>query len=206
MMLLCGNATDWQLQSNQLRTLKFCTHVDNLSYCAVKVTIAVVLMAMLLSQQLHPYPLTTGQMHLPLQLHVGAWKMWDFWHQNTVLPAPLAVNHGHMACNHQVWYSNGPLCYCSNKIIFLLLLLLHLFNGHLSGTNRDSWYQKGKINLDLLEQKTVSGIGISWVICKSAPRPRHNHASIPPSVFTGWSPSCHPTNSIKALKASFLLN
>ena len=27
----------------------------------------------------------------------------------------------------------------------------------------------GKTNLDLLEQETVSGSGISWAICKSAP-------------------------------------
>ena len=36
-----------------------------------------------------------------------------------------------------------------------------------------SWYQKGKINLDvLLKQETVSGSGISWAVCKSAPRSR----------------------------------
>jgi len=42
----------------------------------------------------------------------------------------------------------------------------------LSGTTRVIRYQKGKTNLDLLEQETVSGSGISWAICKSAPRPR----------------------------------
>jgi len=35
-----------------------------------------------------------------------------------------------------------------------------------------SQYQKGKTNLDLLEQEMVSGSGISWAICKSAPHPR----------------------------------
>ena len=48
----------------------------------------------------------------------------------------------------------------------------HPFNGHLSGTTRVSWYQKGKTSLDLLEQETVSGSGISWAICKPAPRPK----------------------------------
>jgi len=48
----------------------------------------------------------------------------------------------------------------------------HLFNGPLSGTIWVSQYQKGKTNLDLLEQGTVSGGGISWAICKSAPRHR----------------------------------
>jgi len=35
------------------------------------------------------------------------------------------------------------------------------FNGPLSGNTRVSWYQKGKTNLDLLKQETVSGSGIS---------------------------------------------
>jgi len=42
----------------------------------------------------------------------------------------------------------------------------------LSWTTQVSQYQKGKTNLDLLEQETVSGSGISWAICNSAPRPR----------------------------------
>jgi len=29
--------------------------------------------------------------------------------------------------------------------------------------------QEGKTNVDLLEQEIVSGSGISWAICKSAP-------------------------------------
>jgi len=32
--------------------------------------------------------------------------------------------------------------------------------------------QKGKTNLDLLKQETVSGSGISWLIRKSEPHPR----------------------------------
>jgi len=32
-----------------------------------------------------------------------------------------------------------------------------------------SQHQKGKTNLDLLEQEIVSGSGISWATCKSAP-------------------------------------
>jgi len=42
----------------------------------------------------------------------------------------------------------------------------------LSGTTWVSWHQKGKTNLDLLEQEIVNGSGISWAICKSATRPR----------------------------------
>jgi len=77
-----------------------------------------------------------------------------------------------------------------------------------SRTTRVSWYQKGKTRKvkpisNLLEQEIVSGIGISLAICKSASCPRQNsHASIPPlSFLQARCPSCHPTNSVKALKA-----
>ena len=46
------------------------------------------------------------------------------------------------------------------------------FNHPLSGITQVSRYQKGKTNLGLLKQETVSGSGISWAICKSAPRSR----------------------------------
>ena len=65
-----------------------------------------------------------------------------------------------------------------------------------------SRYQKGKPIWILLKQETVGGSGISWAICKSAPRSRQNHASTPPlSFLQAGCPSCRPTNSIKALKA-----
>jgi len=50
-----------------------------------------------------------------------------------------------------------------------------------------SQHQKGKTNLDLLEQEIVSGSGISWAICKPAPRPRQMTMPVPHhSVFTDW--------------------
>jgi len=62
-----------------------------------------------------------------------------------------------------------------------------------SRTTWVSWYQKGKTNLDLLGQKTVSGSGISWAICKSAFR--HRQITMPAShhsVFTGRMPFLLP--------------
>jgi len=56
----------------------------------------------------------------------------------------------------------------------------------------------------LLKQETVSGSGISWAICKSAPSSLQTdyHASTPPlSFLQDGCPSCGPTNSVKALKA-----
>ena len=53
----------------------------------------------------------------------------------------------------------------------------------------------------LLKQETVGGSGISWAVCKSAPR--SNHASTTPlSFIQARCPSCHPANSGKALKAA----
>jgi len=63
---------------------------------------------------------------------------------------------------------------CSLQYTHKTVLLLF---WNMSGTTRVSRYQKGKTrkvktNLDLLEQETVSGSGISWAICKSAPHAR----------------------------------
>jgi len=70
----------------------------------------------------------------------------------------------------------------------------HPFNGPLSRTTRVSQYQKGKPIWILLKQETVSGSGISWTICKSAPCSWHNHAStIPLSFFTGRMPFLSPS-------------
>ena len=55
----------------------------------------------------------------------------------------------------------------------------------------------------LLKQETVSGSGITWVVFKSAPSSRQITMPAPhQSVFLqAGCPSCHPTNSVKALKA-----
>jgi len=77
----------------------------------------------------------------------------------------------------------------------------------MSGTTRVSSYQKGKTrkvktNLDLLEQEIVSGSGICWAICKSAPHPRQPRQHPTTQFLQAGCPSCHPTNSVKALKAT----
>jgi len=46
------------------------------------------------------------------------------------------------------------------------------FNGHLSRTTRRGGTKKFKSIWILLKQETVSGSGISWAICTSAPRSR----------------------------------
>ena len=77
------------------------------------------------------------------------------------------------------------------------------FNGPLSGITRVSWYQKGKTIWILLKQEAVSGSGISWALYKSAPRSRQITMPAPHHLIflQAGRPSCHPTNSVKALKA-----
>ena len=82
----------------------------------------------------------------------------------------------------------------------------HPFNGSFTGTNRISWYRTGKVKplYIVLKQQTTSGSGISWAICTSAsssrlkimPAPHHS------SFLQAGCPSCHPNNSVKALKAA----
>jgi len=79
----------------------------------------------------------------------------------------------------------------------------HTFNGSLSRTTRVSRYRKVKPIWILLKQETVSGSGISWAICKSAPHSRQITTPAPhrSSFLQTGCPSWCPTNSVKALKA-----
>jgi len=67
-----------------------------------------------------------------------------------------------------------------------------------------SRYQKGKTNLDLLEQEKVSDNDISWAICKST---HHRRQITMPashhSVF--YRPDAIPATSVKALKPEGIL-
>jgi len=90
-----------------------------------------------------------------------------------------------------------PALYHAINLHFNTALQQHPFNGSLSRTIRVSQYQKGETNLDILKQETVSGSGISWTVCKSAPRPRQITMTV---VLQAGCPSCCPTNNVKALK------
>jgi len=83
----------------------------------------------------------------------------------------------------------------------------HTHNGPFYGTTQVSRYQKGKPIWILLKQETVSSSGISWAICKCAPRSRQITMPAPPpplSFLQAGCPSCRRTNSVKALKAYLL--
>jgi len=68
------------------------------------------------------------------------------------------------------------------------------------GLPRWAGTRKAKPIRILLKQETVSGSGFSWAICTSLQIDKH--ASTPPLCFLqAGCRSCHPTNSVKALKA-----
>jgi len=78
----------------------------------------------------------------------------------------------------------------------------HTLNGPLSGTTQVSRYQKGKTNLDFTGARDSEW---QWhqlghmQICTSLQT--DNHSQHPTAVFLqAGCPSCHPTNSVKALK------
>ena len=77
------------------------------------------------------------------------------------------------------------------------------FNGPLSGTTRVSRYQKGKNNLDLTEARDSEWqwhqLGHKQVCILLQ---TDNHAT---RFSQAECPSCHPTNSVKSLKAKFIL-
>ena len=80
-----------------------------------------------------------------------------------------------------------------NLFIYLKQNNTHPFNSSFSRTTRVSRYQKGKPIWILLKQ--VSGSGVSWAICKSAPRSRQTTTPAPTTQFL--QAGC-PTNGVKA--------
>ena len=74
----------------------------------------------------------------------------------------------------------------------------HPFNGLFSGATRGAGTRKVKPIWISLKQETVSGSGIGWAICKSAPRSRQITMPAPHhSVFyrPGALPATQPTAS-----------
>ena len=79
----------------------------------------------------------------------------------------------------------------------------HLFNGPLSGTTQVNRYHKGKTNLDFTGARDSEW---QWHqlghmhVCTSLQTDNHASTSLL-SFLQAGCPSCHPTNSVKALNA-----
>jgi len=86
-----------------------------------------------------------------------------------------------------------------NRIHSRLHTHTHTFDGPFPGNIQVSRYQEGKTNLDFTEARDSE-----WQWHQSAPRSRQITTPTPyHSVFLqAGCPSCRPTNSVKALKAT----
>jgi len=103
---------------------------------------------------------------------------------------------------YKTFYSRNMTSIRSYKIS----LQLHSFNGLLSRTTWVSRHQKSRTIL--VKPIWIYWSKRTWVAVASARRYANlhlipdNHASTPPlSLLQAGYPSCHPTNSVKALKA-----
>jgi len=76
---------------------------------------------------------------------------------------------------------------------------IHPFNAPFSGTTWVDQYEKGKTNLDCTEARDSEWqwhqLGHMQVCTSLQTEPHHS------SFLQAGCPSCHPTNSVKALKA-----
>ena len=125
----------------------------------------------------------------------------------------FARGRGHLPAHYEVYgisslsqsYSVGGSSDVAIRCQYRSKLLLHTnpFSGPFSGTTQVSRYQQGKTNLDFTEARDSEW---QWhqlghmQVCISLQT--DNHASTPLlSFLQSGCPSCHPTNSIKALKA-----
>ena len=115
----------------------------------------------------------------------------------------------------RVWYgvfNSAPTFIISNAQLTIPAMYerhcintyIHPFNGPLSRTTQVSQYQKGKTNLDFTKARDSEW---QWnplghmQVCTSLKA--DNHTSTPLlSFLQAGCPSCHPTNSVKALKVT----
>jgi len=124
------------------------------------------------------------------------------------LNSEVSVTNGRMLCHwasYRCYSTNVLCCRCCGWCCTLAHARAHththttvlLLFWNLSGSTQVSRYQKGKTrkvktHLHLLEQEIVSGSGICWAICKSAPHPRQQRQHPTTQFSTGRMPLLPP--------------
>jgi len=168
------------------------------------------LLAILCAQRrIIKYSTAVSQQHTTIRVICNTWfdKFQQRRHRKCVgmfSKAFVHVKHTHVPplCHNEIGTVLSPArSRCPNPNTHT-----HPFNGPFSGTTRVSRYQKGKTNLDFTEARDSEW---QWhqlghmQVCTALQI--DNHASTPPlSFLQAGCPSCHPTNSVKALKATTL--
>ena len=112
-----------------------------------------------------------------------SWKSPEFWFSH--LSGNPASNQDQVAMSQEAKTTINTHTHAHTDNHFMALL-------DFVRDTRVSQHQKGKTNLDLLAQEIVSGSGISWAICKSAPWSRHitMPASLHSVFYRTDAPSC----------------
>ena len=138
----------------------------------------------------------------PKKFHTAIWQRVYVWPGGIVVTAlnlRLQRSRVRLAASHFQVATLGKLF---TRVPLSPGSITHPFNGPLSRTTQVSRYQKGKTNLDFTEARDSEW---QWhqlghmQVCTSLQT--DNHTSTPPLCLQAGCPSCHPTNSVKALKA-----
>ena len=93
------------------------------------------------------------------------------------------------------------------SLMSLTKITTYMFNGPLSGTTQVSRYQRGKTNLDFTEARDSEWLWYQlghMQVCTLLHTDNHASTSLL-SFLQAGCPSCHRTNSIKALKVQYIL-
>ena len=116
----------------------------------------------------HPfYGHHTGQ---PALADSSSWELEDFVGAKFYCVHALADGNQHIRIREKTLEFSSTVLSALSR--YLAIKHTHPFNGPLSGTTRVSRYQRGKNQSGFYWSKTVSGSGIIWATCKSAPRSR----------------------------------
>ena len=110
-----------------------------------------------------------------------------------------------------IWDSNMDIsdcCELQQQLFVLSIIRLphthrHTFNGPFPELPRSAGTWKVKPIWILLKQETVSGSGISWAVCKCAPRSRQITTPAPHYlVFTGRMPFLPPNQQCQSTEGT----
>ena len=134
----------------------------------------------------------------------------DERHMMTYWPTSEASHS--WSCDKLFWqflsWMKSSLSYCTstNTVLIVLIHTHSRLTALFPGLPGRAATRKVKPIWILLKQETVSGNGISWAICWSALCSRETTTPAPTTLFLqAGCPSCRPTNSVKALKAQFMI-
>jgi len=143
----------------------------------------------------------------------GRDSLWKHWHpargcvsetlshtEETASPLDTQCRCSTSLCNHAL--------YTITKLHNNTHTHTHTFNGRSSGTMpKRAGTRKVKPIWILLKQETVSGSGISWAICKTAPRSRQTTMPAPHHAgFTDRMPFLPPNQQCQSTEGSKLHN